>query len=281
METTCGGPASTTTLGTFNGATDIRPWKLLVFSESEEAHRPSMEPRTFDRGNPLHPLPHGLAGEVPSMEPRPFDRGNEGPDDFRCKKCHLQWSHGHSTVETRSLRPPGEPVTTFNGATAIRPWKHRPARPCGWRQTAFNGATAIRPWKQRSSMFSQPAPSSLQWSHGHSTVETFQGDWGCRSRLVPSMEPRPFDRGNEGSRQSVASGRPAGSTFNGATAIRPWKQLRTAHPQREACSFNGATAIRPWKLLPTSMSGPRWSPFNGATAIRPWKLPDHSGHRVL
>ena len=111
----------------------------------------------------------------------------------------LQWSHGHSTVETGCVlfqdnvhRP------AFNGATAIRPWKPRISPSPSSCPTSFDGATAIRPWKPLEELDYLPGDED------------------------PSMEPRPFDRGNR------KSGRgPVGTklTFNGATAIRPWKLL--------------------------------------------------------
>ena len=111
----------------------------------------------------------------PPMEPRPFDRGNTssgmvGPMTISA----LQWSHGLSTVETwpkPTLRTPAMPC--FNGATAFRPWKRPRDRGTGAGLGCFNGATAFRPWKLAGT------------------------DADAAMVIHASMEPRPFDRGNQ------------------------------------------------------------------------------------
>ena len=182
-----------------------------------------MEPRPFDRGNDTS---HRVTGQdcSPSMEPRPFDRGNCVEDFKICQWCgYLQWSHGHSTVETSfsSSRTPDR--------VACLKWSH--------------GHSTVETCPTHTRGVSW---SILQWSHGHSTVETLLGLPLPGLLSGPSMEPRPFDRGNITFSMTL----PAGLTaFNGATAIRPWKPGPRKRGFRQCCPFNGATAIRPWKRL--------------------------------
>ena len=109
------------------------------------------------------------------------------------------------------------------------------------------------------------------------------------------MGPRLFSRGNY---ILASSARDFLKSFNGATAIQPWKQRltprfasghlrasmgprlfsrgnsvnRSVNRIKPSC-FNGATAIQPWKHL-SSLSTYQFvfASFNGATAIQPWKL---------
>src|SRR5579875_2915684 len=134
----------------FNGATAIRPWRPGGrLRPADDLAAASMEPRPYGRGDvgSRRNTPPAMARA--SMEPRPYGRGDVAMPAWRlCIRDSLQWSHGHTAVETR--RPVG---------------RHR------IRMRSFNGATAIRPWR--------PAPrphaavgGRLQWSHGHTAVET-------------------------------------------------------------------------------------------------------------
>ena len=182
-----------------------------------------MEPRPFDRGNNVAAAGNGSC-QFTSMEPRPFDRGNSGPGTVILQSDTLQWSHGHSTVET-SFR------LWVPGRESILQWSHGHS----------TVETSFRLWVPG-------RESILQWSHGHSTVETpsalarlyrrygyFNGATAIRPwkhvsglpdyvKVDPtSMEPRPFDRGNPLLRKTC---RWPNWHFNGATAIRPWKPGR-------------------------------------------------------
>ena len=90
-----------------------------------------------------------------------------------------------------------------------------------WR---FNGATAFRPWKRPNPSTTTSHVNTLQWSHGLSTVETLGPALGVAGVVRASMEPRPFDRGNA---SGTASRFPRITSFNGATAFRPWKLGQT------------------------------------------------------
>ena len=159
--------------------------------------------------------------------------------------------------------------SSFNSATAHRPWKpSRARRPCGAR-AGFNSATAHRPWKQVRGV---PAGRGQE----------------------ASIRPRHIGRGN---RRSTKLPHPAEKSFNSATAHRPWKpSTPVCGSRRNIGDFNSATAHRPWKLTcdgkpasPTSWlqfghgtsavetppGATTWvnlnHSFNSATAHRPWK----------
>src|SRR5579875_509133 len=130
------------------------------------------------------------------MEPRPYGRGDAVYQT--CTDCGifgLQWSHGHTAVETRH-----------------RVGRHR------IRMRSFNGATAIRPWR--------PAPrphaavaALLQWSHGHTAVETVRQPSGVSSMRSASMEPRPYGRGDVGERVASFVGGVRLQWSHGHTAV--------------------------------------------------------------
>ena len=97
----------------------------------------------------------------------------------------------------------------------------------------------------------------------------------------------------------------ARGTFNGATAFRRWKLVRSSPPARALSTFNGATAFRRWKRVPAQVrpggtsSVPSMGPppfgdgnctrgpckyyhaFNGATAFRRWKRERREVHRAI
>ena len=59
----------------------------------------------------------------------------------------------------------------------------------------------------------------LQWGHGGEAVET-----------PPSLARRMRSR-----------------SFNGATAVKPWRQSHPHSRRNETMRFNGATAVKPWR----------------------------------
>ena len=131
----------------------------------------------------------------------------------------------------------------------------------------------------------------LQWGHGLAAVD---GSSRAAAALGPahaSMGPRPCGRGRPPSRRRRAT---IYSSFNGATALRPWTELQQVvdglfkdmlqwghglaavdgltgrTPSSRSTSFNGATALRPWTAAACAASRRWWPCFNGATALRPW-----------
>ena len=158
----------------------------------------------------------------PSMGPRPEDRG----------KLRVG-SRGRSAG-----RGP------FNGATTRRSWKTRSTSRVARRRCSFNGATTRRSWKTNDGVWSSVPRTVLQWGHDPKIVENL-GDieqlpsyqilqWGHDPKIVenvlalshlariavPSMGPRPEDRGKRWTLHPVAG---TVCTFNGATTRRSWK----------------------------------------------------------
>src|SRR5579875_2136875 len=253
------------------------------------------------------------------MEPRPYGRGDTYLASSRRWDGSLQWSHGHTAVETLWHWSPIRHITRasmeprpygrgdiasgrrwpskrqrFNGATAIRPW--RPPSGHAGRRTSggFNGATAIRPWRHYTRQGACKGRYLLQWSHGHTAVETLVHCVAHREVLRASMEPRPYGRGDT---PAVDDERVAGKALqwsHGHTAVETaaqsgrstqnmWASMEPRPygrgdfvdwraGQRRAFRFNGATAIRPWRLRGRPRRPTEFRRFNGATAIRPWRL---------
>src|SRR5579875_2171206 len=134
----------------------------------------------------------------------------------------------------------------------------------------FNGATAIRPWRRRMHDGDNDCAALLQWSHGHTAVETVRQPSGVSSMRSASMEPRPYGRGDT---YLASSRRWDGSLqwSHGHTAVETlwhWSPIR--HITRASME------PRPYGRGDIA-SGRRWPSkrqrFNGATAIRPWRPP--------
>src|SRR6266542_2180355 len=128
--------------------------------------------------------------------------------------------------------PPPSPTSSFNSATAGRPWK-----------------TSIRPSALRLSI-------SLQFGHGWATVEN-------DVELVEEEEhPKrlQFGHGWATVENLLSPGmvQLKGPCFNSATAGRPWKtRLASARGGWRRRCFNSATAGRPWKTTTGTWAGKR------------------------
>ena len=154
----------------------------------------------------------------------------------------LQWGHGLAAVDGRH-GPREHPLLA---RASMGP------RPCG-RGRAAGGSINL-------------GTTLLQWGHGLAAVDGREPP-RPRTRRRASMGPRPCGRGrSKGRGQAVYPGaasmgpRPCGrgrlvesevrgpmlTSFNGATALRPWTALRPDCTHRTIRCFNGATALRPW-----------------------------------
>ena len=229
----------------FNGATAARPWMdyalvaamrilaRLQWGHGREAvdgmhRRPqrgqllaSMGPRPRGRGWPLT-NPKGGVTVGASMGPRPRGRGLVAAQRVRPSLCTLQWGHGREAVDGRRLR-------------CRRPQRARASmgprpRGRGWFSISMpltkglslqwgHGREAVMESRQGVSL---PSEMQLQWGHGREAV-----DGGHLDAHVASM----------------------GTSFNGATAARPW-MASTISPRncQRPTRFNGATAARPWMV---------------------------------
>ena len=207
------------------------------------------------------------------MGPRPCGRGRMRARAVDGRSMgRLQWGHGLAAVE--GWATPRSDLAwpySFNGATALRPWKvmngpHGRAgppcasmgpRPCGrgrMRDAEQEEFDAELQWGhglaavEGDSAF-PPVPTAmwLQWGHGLAAVEGRHGRHEGSPARDASMGPRPCGRG----RCPAATGRlPSTGCFNGATALRPWKGPNGHRSGGASPSFNGATALRPWKVRP-------------------------------
>ena len=138
----------------------------------ERDGRPSMEPRSFERGDALvGPANH--RPRVPSMEPRSFERGDAA------------WG----VRLWCDRRPSMEPRSFERGDKLL-------GRPLFVRATAFNGATLFRAWRPLHLI----AHYLLRWKPSMEPRSFERGDPvaavdACRAN-DPSMEPRSFERGD-------------------------------------------------------------------------------------
>src|SRR5579875_1708269 len=110
----------------------------------------------------------------------------------------------------------------------------------------------------------------LQWSHGHTAVETLHKTRRLQRAISASMEPRPYGRGDT---RSVDDERVAGKAL----------QWSHGHTAVETAAQSGRSTQNMWASMEPRPYGRgdfvdwragqrRAFRFNGATAIRPWRL---------
>ena len=207
--------------------------------------QPSMEPPPFGDGNNSGPLtrlraavhlqwshrpsametwevgPNGLTWACLQWSHRPSAMETRYGASEVFLKARLQWSHRPSAMETCCRRGPQTSRPAFNGATALRRWKHDRSPRRGTPPPAFNGAPPFGdgnlfcpfamspvgvpsmeppPFGDGNSHPTPPMRSdtaSLQWSHRPSAMETRQRRAAVGYGDGPSMEPPPFGDGNQ------------------------------------------------------------------------------------
>ena len=176
----------------------VQPWKSQWAFESATLELASMGPRPFSRGNSLAHAQTVITA-VASMGPRPFSRGNiKRIDRAIAGLAPLQWGHGRSAVEIRRA------VRENCGADMTLQWGH--------------GRSAV---EIRTTPLMVRHEDELQWGHGRSAVEmSCREGQGSEGAAPASMGPRPFSRGNRGTRRLTTTEK---TSFNGATAVQPWK----------------------------------------------------------
>ena len=214
---------------------------------------PSMEPRPFSRGNP-RPVDPARSGLDPSMEPRPFSRGNR------------------ASRKTRS-----DAGGSFNGAATFQSRKpegrrdsHRCFHRLQWSRDLSVAETSTASSDTRT-------PAHLQWSRDLSVAETsrwFEGPFGF---VLPSMEPRPFSRGNPLNPLPNAFAKPP---FNGAATFQSRKPAKSAgRISASSTSFNGAATFQSRK---PSVGCQDWAvSYLPSMEPRPFSRGNHqSGHRI-
>ncbi len=112
---------------------------------------------------------------------------------------------------------------------------------------------------------------SLQCGHGPKAVENkITRSYSLKvSRLQCGHGPKAVENG-----PTSPTGSSAGSSFNAATARRPWRthlHTGTRGPQNSLQCGHGPKAVE--NTSPSSPSGGSGSGFNAATARRPWRTP--------
>ena len=184
----------------------------------------------------------------------------------------LQVGHSQKAVENKpSATTTNRLTTSFNSATAKRPWRtRRTSRPWDVRD-CFNSATAKRPWRTWRCLLFKRLRKSLQFGHSQKAVEN-------TGRCC-----EPFSRR---------------CSFNSATAKRPWRTekplerrtetdaLQFGHSQKAVENLNPrhtfsapcSASIRPQpkgrgERVDLGTALPKGESFNSATAKRPWRTP--------
>src|SRR5579875_1710727 len=228
-----------------------------------------MEPRPYGRGDMIQPHSAGQTASA-SMEPRPYGRGDPSHFPGQMRSARLQWSHGHTAVETRpGRRGRSRGGASFNGATAIRSWRRE--TPHANDRHDQLASMEPRPYGRGDEGRASRAGGAVNASmeprpYGRGDLRDAATNW-ARSVLA-SMEPRPYGRGDGLSR---AKRRSRSWRFNGATAIRPWR-----HYSAQSCytARNASMEPRPYGRgdgVPFLVVFQVPTCFNGATAIRPWR----------
>src|SRR5208337_550344 len=135
---------------------------------------------------------------------------------------------------------------------------------------SFNGATAMEPWKSRAAITILERELRLQWGHGNGAVEEIVSLPFASSVLdcfngATAMEPW---------KRRMGLGCTVGQNrcFNGATAMEPWKSklhrsLAKSTIRLQWGHGNGAVEELRSAVIAKSVLGS----FNGATAMEPWK----------
>ena len=233
----------------FNGATAMEPWKRI------HSLAQSLEPALLQWGHGDGAVEETTV--VPSV----------------VSLIELQWGHGDGAVEefTQLSRRSAIP-TSFNGATAMEPWKS--SLPCAMTQAELAASMGPRRWSRgRGGTVCGGVLNlvSLQWGHGDGAVEEAKMSIRGTRPASASMGPRRWSRGRAPSTRAEHAR--SGARFNGATAMEPWKSGKQMTGRTIQRRFNGATAMEPWKRLRkpyiprtksrASMGPRRWSRGRG------------------
>ena len=210
----------------FNGAKAMEPWKRARSEwQSLQARLASMGPRRWSLGR---------GGSTPLWQP-PRHRSR------------LQWGQGNGALEER--KPPSErarPSSSFNGATAMEPWKS-PGN-VGLRMAGVSSMGPRRLSRGRDRQVSDAVPRAV---NGATAMEPWKSLPGRRTRLASrqaSMGPRRWSRGRAAPCRPLTEGHRRASM-----GPRRWSRGR-GHPW--SCAQ--------WIAIPQASMGPRrWSRGRG------------------
>src|SRR5262249_45786168 len=164
-----------------------------------------------------------VTGRYASMRPRRCRRG-----ELPRRSCRhptgigLQCGHGGVAVENpRTATGPIGRAGTFNAATAVSPWRTRHVANARRPGDRFNAGTGGLPGGTAGA---SRGGTGVQWLI-----------WGAAG--VPPW--RTWDR--------LKRRGWAGTGFNAATAVSPWRTGRSPKVTTSGTSFNAATAVSPWR----------------------------------
>ena len=212
----------------FNGATARRPWRTR---------------RSVSRSS----------SDAVQLQWGHSPKAVENVSDWRwlgVRSHELQWGHSPKAVENYSR--PGSIIQEY---------------------TSFNGATARRPWRTSTpiAMYLR-APLELQWGHSPKAVENAadtQLSGTARYLLQWGHSPKAVENAYSGVTAATAR-----YCFNGATARRPWRTFVRDQPrQMRANRLQWGHSPKAVENLSTvhAAATPATGCFNGATARRPWR----------
>src|SRR5438876_1187300 len=88
-----------------------------------------------------------------------------------CKARRLQFGHGGEAVEIETGDTGCNSFTSFNSATAVKPWRCRDRRHDRRQTLRFNSATAVKPWRSNPAVCLASELRKLQFGHGGEAVE--------------------------------------------------------------------------------------------------------------
>ena len=129
---------------------------------------------------------------------------------------------------------------------------------------SFNGATAQRPWRTRHDDGEfVGATERLQWGHGTKTVENCTLTANAPNATgQASMGPRHKDRGERCGLRWQVERRDVLQWGHGTKTVE--NDCNACSPASSASSFNGATARRPWRTpIESTVLQPRSSASMG------------------
>ena len=298
-ETPPQGAKGTTDLPSFNGAATFQSWKPLSALQQLTAEIPSMEPRPFSRGN-SQALSSAAAAAVPSMEPRPFSRGNKHehhPEDLSAPpsmepRPFSRGNHARRARHPRGHRPSMEP-RPFSRGNVYRPFGRRR------RHYPFNGAATFQSRKRGAMIPGRRQRRVLQWSRDLSVAETALQLADDSGPGRPSMEPRPFSRGNDRVRRrfcaklgllqwsrdlSVAETAHYPTPTTSDSRLQWSRDLSVAETRRwplgqpTSPSLQWSRDLSVAETRPRGAARPRCTPFNGAATFQSRKPPRSRRH---
>jgi len=182
----------------------------------------------------------------------------------------LQWGHGDGAVE--EFRPGVQSVSDLDASMGPRRWSRGRVHETVIMQHGLDASMGPRRWsrgREPRRASTSRARCRLQWGHGDGAVEEEDVRVGHGCGIRASMGPRRWSRGRGLGWWPLPS---LESSFNGATAMEPWKRIGRSN--RTAEIEQASMGPRRWSRGRVEKHRRTWghsNRFNGATAMEPWK----------